>query len=297
MSKLSGSSEAASRLSTKLYESMKQLQQEIGEQNRQLRKLSDSCKDESFETAEYILMQVAKEVMPLLTQIGEVRKSLEKYIQLVESAENRYAGTVSQILVPAAQNSGSMKSGETWSVEDDSMLFDTPDVLGKSLNITQGQAGPQGTCGLCSVQNVCIMAGVKLTEADVVGLARFKNLCSASGGTTPDSREMLLKHLGIESHQETQSIDNIAAAVMSGKGVILSVDANKLYNRGFSFYPALHAVTVTSVRLDHNGNVIGIVICDSNAGYKNETGAKEYTVEELKKALTKRPMNVTGRIR
>lgn len=291
MSGVSGSAEVADALRTAIVSEIKQANNLIQVQAALLRELSTDCRDESYELMEYCIRMTAQKLNALMTNAAETWKHLQAYSDFINRIETRYCGSMG-----TGGGSSMPTTQEKWSKTNDGMKFDSPETLAAKLDIQQGKAGPSGTCGLCSVENVAIMAGLTASEASIVSLAASKNLCSRSGGTTPESRQALLKELGIDSTLETQSVDGIAAAVMSGRGVILSVDANKLYGR-WSLFRALHAVTVTSVTTDHNGDITGITICDSNAFYLRETGAKTYSVAAIKEALTKRPMNVTKPIR
>lgn len=291
MSGVSGSSEAADNLRTDITSDIKQITELLQLQAALLRGLSSDCRDDSYELMDYLVRISAQKLKILMPKAAETCRNLQAYSDFITRIEKRYCKAVG-----AGSGSASPITQEKWCKTNQGMQFDSPNTLAKKLDIQQGKTGRTGTCGLCSVENVAIMAGKTATEESVVQLAESKNLCSRSGGTTPESRQVLLKELGINSRLEPQSVNSIAAAVMSGSGVILSVDANKLYGKS-GFLPALHAVTVTSVTTDTKGNISGITICDSNALYLGETGAKTYPVDAITKALTKRPMNVTEPIR
>ena len=292
MAHLSGSSEAADNLREGLRVSAQAVSQNLNEQNRLLNALSSTCHDSSYEEMEYLVKLLAGKLQMFFPQMVEVVKRLQTYSNFIQSLESGLSTTAGA----SSGGTGSKKSSETWSLTSQGMVYDSPDKLAQKLDTQQGKAGPRGTCGLCSVENVAITAGKNTSEASVVALAQKNGLCSKSGGTSPENRQALLAQLGIQSHLEEPSIANIAGAVASGRGVILSVDANKLYGRP-GLMPALHAVTVTSVTADGKGNIVGVTICDSNARVRGETGAKTYSVAELQKAMTKRKMNVTEIIR
>ena len=74
-------------------------------------------------------------------------------------------------------------------------------------------------------------------------------------------------------------------------GVIISVYAGMLYN-GWSDQRDLHAITVTSVKKDRYGNVLGFYVCDSGTG--GIDSSKFYTTFQVENALSCRPMNVTS---
>lgn len=143
------------------------------------------------------------------------------------------------------------------------------------------------------------MAGIDVTEQDVVSFASSNTsektgrpLCTIgygpedNGGTTEEGRREILAHFGIDSVCVPADIDGIARNVEQGRGVIISVLCEKFYPSGCE--TGLHAVTVTSVKRDKNGDVAGFFICDSN-GYP----AKYYDKYSLAESLSGRKMNVT----
>ena len=195
---------------------------------------------------------------------------------------------------------------------DGRRVFDSPLETGRGFNYEQGNAVPgfDGTCGLVSVQNVLTMANINKTEKEIVNFARSTNsihpdaygktqkICGPTGGTCPKRRQELLAHNGVSSTLETQSIDNLAAAIEQGKGVIISVDADVLWKtRSPPPPPAPHAVVVTSVTRDPQGKIIGFNITDS--GNRPPEPTNFYTVNDIERAFLKyRKMNVTeNRIR
>ena len=183
-----------------------------------------------------------------------------------------------------------------------SRIYNTPIQTGATLDAQQGKnPNHLGTCGIVSCVNVLRLAGrVGTAESEVLSYAISHNLCitnntqpAASGGTYPDSRRQILEQFGLESELLPVSIDAIAACVSAGKGVIISVDAGKLWQNPV-YVNCPHAVTVTSVRKDSAGNVEGFYICDSGRGTNDF--AHFYTAEHLKKSLLPRNMNVTTSI-
>ena len=180
----------------------------------------------------------------------------------------------------------------------------------------QGSADPlfQGTCGLCSCANILRLAGVNATEAEMISYASntkssnslFGNLCQTgysdprmNGGTSPKDRQEILSHFGIDSgifqltHNDDGSISDdsitqIADRVSEGRGVVLSVHADILWHDAPVGVDDYHAITVTSVKKDQNGNALGFYVCDSAMG-----GTSYYPAAKIQRALTGAPMNVT----
>lgn len=154
-----------------------------------------------------------------------------------------------------------------------------------------------------SCENVLRMAGLRITEEKVVDYASSTVsestgtlLCTTlehplnNGGTNVNSRNEILNHFGVESVALPCTTDDIARYIEEGRGVIISVHCNQLYY-GFSEGNDLHAVTVTSVKRDATGNLLGLYLCDSN-GKPSEF----YYTNEIEAALSGRKMNVTTQI-
>ena len=199
---------------------------------------------------------------------------------------------------------------------DGNLVYDSPNETDQYLYKEQGSADPafQGTCGLCSCANILRLAGVNATEAQMITYASttnnpntlFQKLCTTeyldpgmNGGTSPQSRQQILQNFGIDSgvfplsrEKDGSLSDSILATisdnVSAGHGVILSVHSDILrYDTpvGIDDY---HAVAVTSVKKNSNGEILGFYICDSANG-----GTSYYSADKVKQALTGSPMNIT----
>jgi len=171
-------------------------------------------------------------------------------------------------------------------------VYDSPLEMDKYLYSKQGSAYEafQGTCGLCSCANILRLAGADYGEKEMIDYAAGKRgnsftpvLCSynpyiscMSGGTSPKQRQQILDYFGVSSSvwsartdsdgiTSMETIEDIAEWISQGRGVIISVDAGVFYNN-----PRLrgggHAVTVTSVERDADGNTTAFYILDSNKG-------------------------------
>ncbi len=185
-------------------------------------------------------------------------------------------------------------------------VFDSPQETGATLNCNQGVTqenggegveGFEGTCGLVSCENVLRMAGVDVTEAEIVQYARThrasifssRNLCTTNsepcenGGTYPQDRQAVLRHYGIESDCQNVNIEQLAEYVESGRGVIATVDANVLWYGERRSQEACHAITVTSVaRNPYNNQILGFYICDS--GSRSSDSARFVPIELMNRA-------------
>lgn len=197
-------------------------------------------------------------------------------------------------------------------------VYDSPMEMNDYLYKRQGSAkwNFQGTCGLCSCANVLRLAGVNADEEQMINFAStttapnsMEKLCATghfnpgrNGGTNPEGRRCILEHFGISSGLFDVDMDNLGGAtqttmntiadlVSSGKGVILSVHADMLWHDAPYGINDYHAVTVTSVKKDNTGNVLGFYVCDSAKG-----GTTYYSNDKLRRALTGARMNVTHQI-
>lgn len=199
---------------------------------------------------------------------------------------------------------------------DGNQVYDSPMETNQYLYTQQGSANAdyQGTCGLCSCANILRLAGVNLSEGDMIAYASttksswFGNLCSTgysnpdmNGGTSPKDRQEILSHFGIDSSVlpvfttggsvDQRNIKLIADGVSSGRGVILSVHADMLWYDAAVGLDDYHAVTVTSVKKNSAGDVLGFYICDSADG-----GTTYYPADKVIRCLTGAPMNITHQI-
>ena len=281
---LCGSAEAARQLREDTIRQVKTIVEAWKKFGTEYRQYAPDIRDGSSDEL-YAYQQAAATLMEsVMEDVSQITRRLGEYELFVEKATGPYQD---KVIISVKQTS------QRWSSKDSSAVtFDSPDALGKNLELGQ----KYGNCGLCAVQNVAYMSGVKVDQDAMMKFAYQKGLCTASGGTSVEERTALLQELGISSYTAEPTIENIVSAVMSGRGVIASVDANLLYRNGEAGV-GYHAVTVTSVTLDKNGQVTEVIVCDSNAGARGETGAKRYSAGEFEEALTGRPLNITDVIR
>lgn len=197
-------------------------------------------------------------------------------------------------------------------------IYDSPMEINDYLYKKQGSAkwNFQGTCGLCSCVNILRLAGVYADEEQMINFASTtmapnsqEKLCETghinpgrNGGTNPEGRKCILEHFGINSGLFNVDMDNSGGAtqgtmdmisdmVSSGKGVILSVHSDVLWHDAPYGIKDYHAVTITSVKKDSVGNILGFYVCDSAKG-----GTKFYSNDRLRRSLTGARMNVTYQI-
>jgi uncharacterized Zn-binding protein involved in type VI secretion len=87
----------------------------------------------------------------------------------------------------------------------------------------------------------------------------------ANGGTNPATRQSILANAGVASTVQSSNATNLGLAMSRGQGVIASLDAAPLWG-GAAPAGSLHAVTVTGVEYDDNGNVTNVIINDTGTG-------------------------------
>ncbi|WP_437606059.1 PAAR domain-containing protein [Sorangium sp. So ce834] len=87
-----------------------------------------------------------------------------------------------------------------------------------------------------------------------------------SGGTSPAQRQSILARNGVPSTLQPNTMDNITQAVAERRGVITSHDVSVLWGPGNS---GGHAVVVTGLEYDQNGNLINVVINDTGRSSGN----------------------------
>lgn len=86
-----------------------------------------------------------------------------------------------------------------------------------------------------------------------------------SGSTSPGDREKLLRDHGVESDQKPQEMSSLAQDVAEGKGVITSHDAGILWDDSRALGGG-HAVVMTGVTYDANGDVESVTVLDTGTG-------------------------------
>ena len=137
-------------------------------------------------------------------------------------------------------------------------------------------------CGVESSRQVINQAtNSNLTEDQLLqtaldnGWASYDNPATPSGtppvfgdgGTNPSTRQSILINSGIASTVQAGNLENMGLALSQGKGVIASLDAYYLWPPHPDLDPgALHAVTVTGIEYDDNGDVAHVIINDTGTG-------------------------------
>lgn len=85
----------------------------------------------------------------------------------------------------------------------------------------------------------------------------------ASGGTWDWSWPKIAGAHGVPMHNETQDLGNLGQAVGEGKGVVTAHEVNVLWGNGQT---GGHAITVTGMEYDENGNPKNVIYNDTGWG-------------------------------
>lgn len=133
--------------------------------------------------------------------------------------------------------------------------------------------GYEGTCGLCSCEGVLRQFGVDVTEGDMVTHAIVHGMCTTEGsadmrgGTSLEDQARILGDYGVPAHTEqASSLEDLAADLEQGHGVIVGVNAGVLWDDANSYDggQANHAVVPIGVARDPStGQLQGFYINDS----------------------------------
>jgi len=170
--------------------------------------------------------------------------------------------------------------------EDIAIVTGEPFENTERLDFNQGDNsyGAGGCCGLVSSSNFLNLCGLETTEEEIVGYAMENGLCANSpfmpsesiGGTRDPEIEAVIESYGIPvtayGTDSGGSIEDIANAIDEGKAVTIGVNAGYLWNEA-SFVDggqANHQITVTGAVRNVDGEVIGLVICDSGRGLESD---------------------------
>ncbi len=296
MNGVCGSAEAAMALMTSMKKHVSQLLELNHEIIGDVKRLRETCRDDSMDEMEYFVQSCVTQMGQLLPEVKRALQRLESYAAFIENME---AGILSQggQKLQGVTLGKVRRTKQIWKQTDDGYVYDSPEELGKKLDIRQGKTGLGGSCGICSCENIIRISGTEISEGTVFQQAYQEGLCDPQGGTNAEERQQILAKYNIVSYQADQTMEQVKIAITEGRIVNLSVDARKLYGeKGLFVKP--HSVIVTSVRTDEKGNLMALTICDSNAYALGDTGAKTYSVEEIENALIKqRKMLVTQVLR
>lgn len=149
----------------------------------------------------------------------------------------------------------------------------------KAVNdVFPGQQSYQN-CGLQSTRQIVEEAKGKQAKTELQYMDDAISSCGAlkdanhpadSGGTSAASRQCVMQQYGVPSSLEPATVANVDAALRSGKGVIMSSDADTLWaTQGMP--PGVggggrHAVVLTNGLYDADGKMTGVHVNDTGTG-------------------------------
>lgn len=302
--KIIGDAREIEALKKNISKCMLRIVQEVSYIEKEMLRLGGNWDDDGYQPLFHIVSGVLNSVHSHVEAIYNLRIALQEYADILnrETGQgNNYGKQYDGVHAFETMQLFLTSTKETWKQTADGMIYDHPVENRAILDLDQGKvSGFKGTCGICSCVNVLRLAGVHVSEKELVKFAAKNHLCERrllgrskmNGGTSADDRQEILRNFGLETIKMPSCVDSIAQVVSEGRGVIVSVRAERLW--GVSSPAGFHAVTVTSVKKDFNGNIRGFYIADS--GVHGQDGDGYYSREVFEKALSSRPMNVTSQI-
>ena len=136
-------------------------------------------------------------------------------------------------------------------------------------------------CGVESARQLIRQAtGSQITQEELLNTAMQNGWAVKaatlleSGGTTPAGRIAILNNAGVPSSAVAPTMANLENAVAEGRGVISAVWAGNMPNwasEGLAPNTGPHAITVTGIEYDENGNPINVIINDTGQGQCQES--------------------------
>ena len=150
MAHLRGSSEAAEQLRSEIYSAAEKLKTLATEQSRALRSLEKSCRDNSYETMEYVLKQMILYIRSVMPDLLAVHNRLIAYRDLIESLDKPDGGAVRSLLKAKGYDKATQ---EQW--------------IRSHRNAVVKQIGEQWSSGLSDQQRNSIRAYTGSAYADI----------------------------------------------------------------------------------------------------------------------------------
>lgn len=183
-------------------------------------------------------------------------------------------------------------------------VYNDPIGTNSQLIQQQGQSryAMDGTCGLCQCANLLTLAGVPMTENEIISRAMlsttemvyvmdlFSSDCGDRGATSANIRQEFLEQQGLPitnipiTTDGPRTMRQLANTVAAGHGVILSVEVSRFWGGHQRGGHAISLLSVTS---------------DGSAFIYNDTGRGvmgRILATDLYESLTGAPANVTTNI-
>jgi hypothetical protein len=191
------------------------------------------------------------------------------------------------VLVGCAGTTGNVPAGIAACVAARSGRNPPPGTVDNNGNPIAGNTPGQSynNCGIESSRQIINQTGGNATQEGLLNQSMASGDATQvpgslfqSGGTDPGGRQNILAANGVPSHLEAGNMGNLQTAVANGDGVIASVWAGNMPNWAVSPGPGQpavnpvppgtggHAILVTGVEYDDNGNPINVYINDTGMG-------------------------------
>ena len=231
--------------------------------------------------------------------------------QLLEAIgpANTITGGCPTVLVGAAGIVGNVPAGGAVCAAMRAGRNPAPGTVFPPGHSQAGQPIPAGTAGQsynnCGVESsrqiISVATGTTPTQEGLLNQAMANgdadqtpgNLYD-SGGTDPSSRQNILANNGVPSSQQPNDAGHLESAVAGGRGVIISVWAGNMptwAGQGLAPNTGGHAIVVTGIEYDDDGNPINAIVNDTGLG----TCSQSVPFSALQAAArSDRPLNVTN---
>lgn len=237
---------------------------------KRLKKLIEKYKEELIDVYHTLKKDVE-------LQNGKLSKSLQRYSQCLYYINTvRFNNTANLFNDPVCYREDNCVDGSLQTVfGTECYVFGTEGNVEANFTGRQGNNnfGMQNNCGIACVAQVLILAGMRVSENDVVRVAISEGLCNitestmwANGATSSIHRATLLNKFNVKSKVELARPKEIASYIEHGHGVIVSVDAGILWNRPSDVGMGHAIVIYGTVHRASDGVLLGFVICDTGAG-------------------------------
>jgi uncharacterized Zn-binding protein involved in type VI secretion len=141
---------------------------------------------------------------------------------------------------------------------------------GRAAGFFPGQQANKDTCALMTTQGIVQQStGATFTEGQMQAIGVASGAYTVCNGTTNEATVMTAA--GIPATlQQNPTMPDIIAALAQNRAVVVGLDARPIWGSNAP-NPLGHAIRVTGVDLDSNGNPTAVHINDTGSGQANQT--------------------------
>jgi len=261
--------------------------------------LGNSFTDEGIDIIKKHIAKTRNRISDAVPEFGVFLGKLTEYAKYLEKSQKvigdaATGGSIQQESVPYTKPKWSewvaLHNKPEWDIHPNgSSTYGYPQetVEKLMLNCDQGELDARGypsACNLVCGENMLRMAGQK--GANVRAILEFcksredlrKITNERKGGATPEELVEILKAFRLPCKLEKPDINSIERAILSGKIVVLGIDALELSDGKFE---GKHALTVISMERNAKRNLTHFYVVDPDRRY----GLTKYTKEKIKNSL------------